>query len=872
MSRPPKWLHWLLRQCAPASRPDLEGDFLEIYADQVATDNKILTQLKWVFTCLTLLPLKILIPKEKQMKHNWTQILALYLKIGRRTLVKNKLYAFINLSGLAVGLAACILITYYVRDELSYDKHFPQHESLYRLSASYDNGGDARTDAAMTSWMIKPMLEDQFGDIDLITRADFNSNLVTVGEQQYPEEGVTYADSIFFEVFRMEFQKGSPVALQDPSNVILTEHIAQKYFGDEEPIGQIIELNDKQFKVAAVTRDLPANTHFEANIFLPMHGVLEWYSDWVTSDISGYSVYTYIKSARATNPQLLTNQINALIEENWPGNHPPQYFLQPVTDIHLYSDLNYEAGENGSIHIIYIFGASAFIILLLACMNYVNLSLAGSFQRSKEVGMKKVLGATRRSQVIQFQLESLIMMVMGALLAILLVALLAPLFHQLTDKTIRFDMAQDYPFVLILLGMLLLTGLLTGSFPAIFLLRIPALAGLRGRLTRSQSSRFSVRNIMVTAQFFISVTLIVSSLAITNQLQFLRNKDLGVNPDNMLMVSLQTPDMSARYELFRELLLRNPAIEAVAASTAKMTNRVGSWRSYKAAGSEDGVNCPTAVISHGFFETVGAEILQGRAFDKAYPSDAMQAYVLNESAVEFFELTDPIGSSLTGRAFTGSQWATKDAKIIGVVKDFHFASLHDPVRPVVFSLSSEQTMRPFWAEVRAAPGQLATAINVLEQTWNELSPERPFYFELMEDELAAHYEKEDTFLQVFSTFSFLAIFIGCLGLFGITAIVMQWRTREIGIRKVLGARFHSLILLLSREFIWLIAIANLLGWPLAYYFISEWIKNFAYQAPISLWLFAAAGFGLLAVGFLTVFYHTWKAARSNPVESIKASE
>lgn len=803
-------------------------------------------------------------------KHNINMI-GLYFKIGRRNLIKNKVYSLINLSGLAVGLAACILITLFVRDELSFDKHFNDHQKIYRISGSYDSGGDVRTVSALTSYLLKPNIENQFNKISYITRVDFTADIVTIEEQHFLEERIAKVDSIFFDVFQFDFLRGDKNALINPSGVVITEGISEKYFNGDDPMGQFLEINDKQFSVSGVIATPPSNSHFQAEIFLPIHGVLEWYPDWVVSNFTGYGMYTYIKTSDEINETALASQMNKYIADSWDNLTYPEYFLQKLSSIHLHSAINNEVSSNGSILVVYVFSAIAIIILLLACINYINLSLAGSFQRSKEVGMKKVLGASKKSQVAQFQLESFLITFCGALLAILIVILAMPYFNILTEKSISFNFANDYLLILAFLGLVLFIGFVTGSFPAMFLLKIPALSGLRGNILNRGKQKFSVRNALVSLQFFVSVTLIVSTLAIINQIDFLRSKDLGIDPKQIIMVPLQTSEMSNKYTLFREELLRNPSIQKVSASNNKVTNRVGGWRGYSTPEKEEELNCATVVISHDFFNTMGAKIISGRDYSRDFPADATQAYIINESAAKFFgmDVDSAVGQSLTGAAFTGSSWATKEAKVIGVVKDFHFASLHNEVRPIVFSLHSAITAGLFWVEVKVDSENMRSTIDVIESAWKEFSPDRPFYFEFMEEEIQAHYQKESTFLRVFSTFSFLSIFIGCLGLFGITAFVMKWRTKEIGIRKVLGAKADSLIVLLSKDFLKLIVISNILGLPLAYFLIKEWTQNFAYQAPISFWIFILAGAGLLLIALLTVLYHTLKAVRSNPVNAIK---
>ncbi|MEL6561623.1 MAG: ABC transporter permease [Bacteroidota bacterium] len=871
MKNPPKWLLTIFRHCIPESRPDLEGDFLELYEQESGLSNGTLRNLKWLLRAFRFIPLKIIMSKNNNsMRRNNINMLSLYFKIGRRNLVKNKTYSIINLCGLTIAFAACILIALFVIDEFSYDKHFKDYEKIYRLAGKYDSGGDEKTVSAMSSYMLKPFIKDQFNNIDKITRLDFTSAIVELDNQKFMEESIAIVDSNFFDVFQFHLIRGNFQSLHGPNSVAISEKDAAKYFGNEDPMGKTLEINDRSFSVTAIIADQNKNAHFESGIFLPMHGVLDWYPDWVMTNFSGYGMYTYIKTFSPLNEETFDQQLNQYVVDQWDTDSHPQYFVQSLPMIHLNSNINHEISDNGSMMVIYIFSVTAIIILLLASINYINLSLAGSFQRSKEVGMKKVFGASKKSQVTQFQLESVMMIFTSAVFALALAYWLLPFLNTLTDKSLTLDFFSEPMLLLAYLGLTIFISLITGSFPAVFLLKIPTLSSLKGNILNRRQSSFSIRSMLITAQFFISVMLLVSTMAIINQINFLRNKDLGIKPDEVVLVPFQTAEMTEKYEVMKNELLQNSEILSVTASNSNITNRIGGWRSYRIKGRKEQQQCPTVIIKHDFFKTIGAEFVAGRDFNLDYPSDKTQAYIINESAARFFNFDSTVvGQSIAGGAFTGSKWTIKDAKIIGVVKDFHFASLHDKVRPVVFSLHSEITTGLAWMEIKIAEKDKPKTISLIESVWNKHSGDTPFSFDYMAKVIADHYEEEDNFLQVFSIFSFLSIFIGCLGLFGITAFVMKRRSKEIGIRKVLGAKAQSLIVLLSKDFLKLILISNVLGFPFAYLFISEWIQNFAYQAPISHWIFVITCIGLLSIALITILFHTIKTVQANPVKAIK---
>lgn len=794
----------------------------------------------------------------------------MYFKISRRNLMKNKVYSAINILGLAVGLAAFTIISLFVYDELNYDRHFKGFNHIYRIAGEYHQGGDARIRSALTTYMLQPFLQANFDNEVVYTRLDFRDALIHVGDRDFWESEVLAVDSTFFEAFGLELIVGSPLnALDKPGNVVLDKSTARKYFPYEGAVGKSIEVEGEIFEVSGVIPDLPANTHFSGSIFIPIHGISDRYPDWIKQNPTGTSHLTYFRSPDDMDVKQFETDLNNYISSIWRGDNPPQYFFQPIKDIHLQSNLAGEVGVNGSETVVYIFLATAIAILLLACINYVNLSIAGALQRSKEVGVKKVLGASKKSQVFQFQAEAILTGFVASAVAILLIELITPFFNAVSGKSIAFD-APDY--LLIGLGLLVLTlflSLATGSFPALFLLKIPAHESLGGARLNSNRDGFSIRNLLVSVQFFLAAVLIVSTLIITQQLHFMQNKDLGVESHNIVIIPFQNFEVLSKYPAMKEELLRNSAVMEVSAASNKVTDRISMWRGYTVEGASEGISCPTVVVGYDFFKTLGARILEGRFFSEDYSTDHTESYVLNEAAVKFFELEKAVGTGLQGAVFTGSKWSVKNAKIIGVVKDFHFASLHSEIRPAVFSLSSADTTPMSWILVKISGENIQETINFMESTWAKFGSGRPFHYEFMEDALKNHYQSEARFLKVLLTFSILSIFIGCLGLYGLTAFLMKRRIREIGIRKVFGATVVNLISELSKDFLGLVLLANIVGWPVAFWFMKTWLENFEYQIPLSAWPFIYTALGALLIAFLSIIYHSVKVARADPIQSIR---
>ncbi len=793
-----------------------------------------------------------------------------YLKLALRNLWKNKLYSAINVAGLAIGLTACLLIVLFVNDEMSYDKHFEDSEQIYRLTGAYNQGGNGRNHAATVSYPLMPVITDNFPEVEQASRIAIFSGVVSNGDQHVWQEDVAYVDSTFFDVFSYQSVLGDHInALDDPLAIVITQSAAEVHFGDVNPIDQILRYGGVDFRVAAVVKNTPDNTHFNADMFIPVSTTLQWYGNYIHILFSGTSHLLYFKLANEADPKVLETRINTFLNQNYERDDPHQYFVQALEDIHLNSDLSYELQENGNITTVLIFIATAVVILILAAINYINLSIAGSFQRGKEVGLKKIFGARNGAQVTQFQFESIIIALLACVIAIVLVEITLPAFNNLTNKTFSFGLVDNASLLFLLFGMGLIIGLVSGSFPALFLLKMKTTDAMKGNVFNKSANKFSVRNGLVTFQFFIAVVLIVSTIVILDQVKFLKNSDLGINKEQVLVIPIQTNAMAAQYDLFSEELKRNAQILGVTATSNNPTSRVGGWRGYWPDNQEEQVYAPTVTIGHDYFETMGTEIIQGRSFDREFATDYLEAYVINESAVDFFNLENPIGTPLPGMAYTGQEWTRKNAVIIGVVKDFHFASLHAEIRPVVFTLASEVTRGVSYMNVKISPENMNETLSFIRDKWVEFSPERPFRYNFLDEQVDELYRAENQFLDVFKVFSTLAIFIGCLGLFGLTGFIMKLKVKDIGIRKVLGASQASLLNILSKTFLIQVLIANLLGWPIGYFLMNKWLENFAYQIKISATPFAITGGVILLVTFVTIAYHTLKTAVTNPIESLR---
>ncbi len=796
-------------------------------------------------------------------------MLGLHFKLARRNLLSQKLYTAINLISLTMGLSICTLIGLFIHHELSYDKHFRNYDQVYRIAGEYAQGGDALSRSALTPYLLMPLMANNFGEDVIYTRLDLMQLYIRLGDQIYWEDHSVAVDSTFFDVFQTNFLAGDPeTALDHPSGVVLDEKTALKYFKEGDYLGKSVEINRRTYQITGVIADLPDHTHFQANVFLPMASIRDTYPYWMTNTFGGTSHRTYFRTPGKFDVSHLESSLNELVA-SYIERNPPNYFFQPLADIHLKSDLIAEIRTNGSYRTIYIFFVTAIVILLLACINFINLSIAGSLTRLKEVGVKKVMGANRKAQLWQFQMEALIIGVLSVLSAMLLVKFSLPTFIELSGKVLSVNTELHMVIMGLSLLLVILISVIAGSFPALYLLKIPTSDAVTGKHAYAGKRRFHPRNVLVGVQFFLSAILIASTLIILQQINFMQNKDLGIDTEQIIMASLQNQEGIASYPILKDRLLQESSVVEVSASNNPLSSRVGGWRQYRKPSSSENIQIPTVIVGHDFFSTIDATFLVGRPFDKAFVSDYREAYVLNEEAVRFLDLKEPVGTSLQGSAFTGQEWSRKNAKIIGVVKDFHYASLHDKIQPVVFSLSSEITMPMRWAFIKISPDHISETLSMVETLWEEINPNIPLRYQFLNERIAEHYQEEARFLRIFSVFAGLSIFIGCLGLFGLTAFIMRKRTKEIGIRKVLGASQTNMLRVLSADFIYLVLISGLLGIPITVQFMTQWLENFEYRIDISWWIFGLTLLGSFVAAGLSIFYHSNKVARTNPLKSIK---
>ena len=806
-----------------------------------------------------------------------------YLKVAWRNLWKNRVFSFINITGLASGLVCFLLISLFVTDELSYDKFFPKADRIYRINANIRFGG-ADLNYPLSSDMMGQVLKKDYPQVENFARL-YNSDgskLVKKGNEFIDEENICYADSTFFRLFDLPALSGDlQNALNDPDAVVISEKTAKKYFGGvEKALNRTLETNYKGktlYRVTAVIRDIPHNAHFNFDFFFSMKSL---HYDW--GNYLSHNFHTYLLLRKGTDYRLFERkfpeyinkyclpvvkqimQINSMDDFSKAGNRL-EYNLTPLTSIHLYSTLQYEFLPGGNIEYIYIFSAVALFILLIACINFMNLTTARSANRAKEVGIRKVLGSERKELVGQFLVESTIMAIISLLIAIATTCLALPLFNNIADKTIALSSLFSPALLALFIALPLVVGLIAGSYPAFFLSSFKPIEVLKGKL-RIGGKSGNLRNILVIFQFGTSIALIIGTIVIYRQLHFIQTKDLGYNKEQVLIIN-ETRSLNNNLTAFKNDLLHKPGVSGATVSGFLPVNSSRSDNVFSPSplmDSKNGFEMQVWGVDYDYFDVLGMHIIKGRAFSKDFGSDS-SAVIINETAARILGFADPVGKKIygpNGNALNQNIPYT----IIGVVKNFNYESLRQEVGPLGLFLQPSTGLVSFKINGANIPDFLKEA----ENEWKSLAPGLPFSFRFLDESFNQMYRAEQRIGKIILLFSVLAIVIACLGLFGLSAFVAEQRTKEIGIRKTLGASVSGLVQLLSRDFIRLVAIAFVIAAPLSWWFMNRWLRDFAYRTDISWWIFLLAALLAFLIALFTVSFQALKAAMTNPVKSLRS--
>lgn len=799
-----------------------------------------------------------------------------YLKIALRNLLNNKGYTAINIFGLGLGLATCLLIVLYISDELSFDKHHRSADRLFRIVMEARNEKWAGTPGPVAAG-----IQSDFPEVESVTRVLKFSGMDRMllndrsGKEAKPfyETNGYYADSTLFDVFTYDFKYGNAShALSRPNTLVLSEQVAEKLFGDVDPVGKVIRVGltfgDFDYTVTGVYRN-NHKSHIDARFFLSMQngdmgGWVVSQNNWALNNI----FHTYVKLRDGADPAAFESKLTPFLNRHGAADLKAlgiskELFIQPVTDIYLKSNIGNEIAPNGSMTYLYIFGSIAIFLLLIACINFMNLSTARSEKRAKEVGVRKVMGAVRHSLVYQFLGESMMLAVMALAIALVVVQLLLPYFNNLTGKTL--DMFAHPAFLYWMAGITLFTGLVAGLYPAFYLSSFRPVSVLKGRLA-NVASAVLLRKGLVVFQFTVSIILILGAIVIGQQLSFLQNQHLGFDKAQKLVVPFRNEKATANYNAFREEVLRIPGIEAATSgSVYPGIENIEDLLFYAENKTvHDAVDIHFATVGDDYIETLGLKMAAGRSFTKAFPGDS-NSIILNETAVR--ELGYNTGSVIGKNVFFELGGQRRSLQVVGVVKDFNFRSLHEGIKPYALTTSITDKYQYFIAHVKTE--DYAAVLASVGAAWKKLNPDIPFAYSFLDQDFQKNYEKERRTGTIVVYFTCIAVVIACLGLFGLAAFSAERRTKEIGVRKVLGASVGSIVGMLSGEFLSLVCIALAIATPIAWVGMRQWLQGFAYQVGIQWWIFPVTGLLAVLVALLTVGFQSVKAAFMNPVKSLK---
>jgi len=803
-----------------------------------------------------------------------------YIKIAIRSLLKNKLYSVINIAGLSLGIGCCIIILLFVQDETSYDNFYENGDSIHRMVLERKYPDHVSYYAIIPAGFSEVIAEEIPGvkeSTRLIGFPNF-SNVVRYEDQIFEEYYVFSADSNFLNIFDFELIQGDPTtALKNPNTIILTETTAQKYFGDEDPMGKTIQVNNVDSEIVGVMQDIPKNSHIKFD-FLSSSTNLGFLNQ---PNYISFSSYTYLLLEDGASRASVEAQIPAVVEKYAAGQiqqnlgisfseyvaagNGYNYTLQPVSDIHLHSNLEAEIKPNGNILYVYIFISIAAFILLIAGINFVNLATAKSAERAREVGLRKVMGSDRKNLVAQFLTESTFITFISLFIAVAAIQVVLPYFNSIANKELILNLISSQFTIPGLILFVLIVGILAGLYPAFYISSLQPIQVVKGKFKSNEKGKF-LRNGLVVLQFSISMILISGTLIVYNQMEFIQNTRLGFDKENVLVI--ERTNTLDDVQSFRNALLTTPNVNNVG-STSAMPGGYFFGAQFQKPGESDVLTTKSMFVDDYYFQTLNIEMLQGRAFSEDF-ADSLNI-ILNQTAVDAFGLDDPIGATIsTTNNNPDGTITTINYTVIGVVDDFNFESLRLNVTPLaVFNNESVNAFTGFMS-VRFATSNISQTVSDLENLWRAYNPGEPFIYSFLDNELALLYESEATSGKILAFFSILAIIIACIGLFGLASYMAYQRTREIGVRKVLGASITSIVVLLSKEFTKLIGFSFVLAIPVSYLLMNNWLGNFAYRVEISIWTFLLSGVIALAIALLTVSWQSIKAATTNPVKSLKS--
>jgi putative ABC transport system permease protein len=794
-----------------------------------------------------------------------------YFKNAIRILISQKIYSLITIVGLSIGITTCILVSLYVKQDLSYDKYHENAENIYRIEWSITQEG-ATNRLSQSQALLGPTLKNEYPEIKKLARIYFSDrSLVKVGDKNNYEGRIIYADSAFFEIFSYQAIAGDiSLFLKKPNSIIITESTAKRYFGEQDPLGKIIEINNQySFEVTGVIKDVPINSHFKFDFIatyssLDKQPVAGYFPQWGAT----FGSYTYMLADKGFDPQAFEKKTESFFSTRISGNERGwRVHVRPLLDIHLKSHSADEIEENSSMSRIVIISSIALFILLLACINFVNLSTAKSSERAREIGMRKVIGAARFQLVQQFLGESVLFSIASLLISIITVKLIIPSFSSLVGTEIGIEYNTDWTTMLLILGGVLAVGILAGLYPALVISSYKPVKVIKGVYSANSGKNKAsyLRKGLVILQFSISIILIAGTIIVNLQLRYLRNYNMGFDKEYMIVLPVNVK-VGNNYITIKNELRSIPGVLSATAGRSAPTgsNNIGTeCRPNGVSNITGAFRIEVNSVDYDYMNHFGVKLVAGRYFSEDFPGDFPNAMVINEKMVRSLGFKN--AQDALGKSYFISLNEYKP-EIIGVVKDFNSGSLRNEITSQVF-MTNPNWFKEFIVKVKSA--NMTSTINSLKEVWAKFFPQYPFEYSFLDESIDKMYKSEEKYSKVILTFSVVALFIACLGLLGLASLVTEQRKKEIGIRKVQGASIKGIVKLISREFLILVIISNVIAWPVAYFFMNKWLISFAYRIDISLWIFIGSGVLVLLIAMLTVSVQAVKAAMANPVNSLE---
>ena len=791
-----------------------------------------------------------------------------YFKIALRNFSKHRGYTLLNVVGLSIGISACLLILSYVLNELSYDKFNKNAVNIYRIQLNSYQDGKLAFQCAATYPGVGPALKEEFPEVEEYARLFPISGILSYDDINFRETKIFRSDPAVFKIFTLPFVRGnSEKALTQPGSVVISESIAKKYFGNENPLGKILRYNgEEEFTVTGVMKDLPDNSHIKIDLLLSNERLYE-YDKELDQNWGWYDFNTYVLLKAGTDPKELQKKLPALVSrrEEEEYRNRTELILQPLTNIHLYSNLLQESEVNGNGKTVYFLMVIAIFILLIAWINYINLATARSVERSREVGVRKVLGALKRQLIQQFLFESIILNVISVMFSLIIIEISMPFFNHLTEKSIHLSYT-NYEFWLAVFLFFLLGSFISAIYPSLVLSSFIPQKVLKGSFKRSENG-ISFRKALVVFQFAVSIALIAGTLIVYNQVEFMKSQKLGVNIDQTLVV--RSPKVassdSVRSELvktFKNKIKSFSQIKSVTASTNIPGDEI-FWAtgSYVKGKDESPKTIYLIATDYDYFDSYDIHFVAGRNFSRSFSTDLEYGGIINEEALKLYDFSSP------EQALNKFIMLNRDSiKVIGVVKNYHQMSLDKIQNPMLFVLNNRRTS---YISVKINPVEVEKTVDEIREEYAQLFPGNPFEFFFLDEFYNKQYQSEIQFGNIFGVFSILAIIVAGIGLFGLSSFSAIQKTKEIGIRKVLGASVPSIVSMLSKEYMILVVVANLIAWPAAYYIMNKWLENFAYKTNVGVGVFLTAGLLVLVIALLTVSFQAIKVATANPVKSLR---